>query len=135
MWWHRAPMQELLELDGAQVKVLDELCREHLLRRWQLRAWQRQEAESGAGVDVHQALEALEIEAARRALEARAELLGWLATADGRLEVEVLGVLRGDQLETLARERPVLLRRPWLKQVGRGSLDARRVSEGAGPPG
>jgi hypothetical protein len=114
MWWHRDRLRDAVGLEDAQAAEMDRRCREHLRRRWALRRIERAEGTR----DFAEALAAGDLGAAERAAERRRQRLAWLETADEQLKLEVLSVLRAEQLSALLAEVPGLARAPWLRPVG-----------------
>ena len=125
MWWHLDRFEKL-RLTQAQLEQMDALCFEMLRRRQRLR-----QAVRSLQPAWRQALGQLDMgEASRRQQELR-NALAALAMAEDELVLDVLELLRDEQLEILKRDHPAILQRPWFRTL-KATRDGRDGRPAAG---
>ncbi|MEM9557980.1 MAG: hypothetical protein AAGC60_27230 [Acidobacteriota bacterium] len=123
MWWHDERSASL-GLDAAQLRAMDARTGQLLVERRRL-----------AVVDPRfgAAFAAGDVEAARVALAARADVAARRAVIDETWMLDILELLKGEQRARLVADRPDLLRTPWLVRVG-GEARRRARAQRTAPP-
>lgn len=129
MWWHRDAYAESLQLRPAQQERMDGLFVERTAeRREVVRRMTRTRHELGT------LLGAGDWPAAEDKAQEVASLSAELSRLQSALTLDVLRELSAAQRETLAREHPALLMRPWMVG-GRRVIDSLRVQPRGGRGG
>lgn len=133
MWWNHAGLVASLGLEDSQRQEIRSLFVRYFTARLEGR-------EQPPRPDLfRRAVVATDLARAREMIDQRAERAAAAATADARIIVDVLGVLRDEQLERLSARYPRVLRAAWFTEVsggrGRRGEALRRGRLRAVPPG
>ena len=114
MWWNHEGLVAYLDLETSQRQQMRSLFTRYFTVRLE-------EREQPPRPDLfRRAVVATDLARAREMIDRRAERAAEAATADARIIVEVLEVLRSDQLDRLAARYPRVLRAAWFTEVSGG---------------
>lgn len=128
MWWNRPAVVEALALDAGQRRSMDARFADYLAARRDRRAGADDDGPGFRG-----ALRAGDLDAARAWIERRGATAAAAATADARVMLDVLELLRPEQLERLRDELPQILDKPWFVALKGGRSAPPRATREAAP--
>jgi Spy/CpxP family protein refolding chaperone len=108
LWWNDLAVVEKLGLSGEQRAQMDQLFETYLSER------KKAARSKNADRRFLEALEQPDMDRARRELDSWSEGERALVQASGKLKIEVLSLLSGEQRKALASAYPRLVRQTWV---------------------